>query len=194
MALPLTVRLPFDPDANNPNNYVAGEEHTLTNRPRRLIKPKYGSYYTKSLQVYDVTTNTLLKRGVDYICTDPRTTAVAKTGHEACSFIVITNTEVSPKIKINYQAVGGYYSFISDLLPGLIDRLENDNRVVYYKDIVGKPKYFNPTHHLHLICDVYGFEFEVDAINNLAEIVAMGDAAKMQMYLDCRRSLTGSFC
>ena len=193
MSLPLTVRLPIDPDGNNPNNYVAKEEHTLTNRPNRLFKPNYGSFYTASLEVYDMATSQRLKRGTDYICTQPRNIAIAKYGLEACSFIIIINPNISSKVYINYQAVGGYYSFISDLLPDLLDKLNNDNRVVYWKDIIGVPKYFNPTHHLHRIGDVYGFEYFVDAINNLSDTVALGDAAKIQIYLDYFKGLLDEF-
>ena len=103
MSLPLTVRLPIDPDGNNPNNYVAKEEHTLTNRPNRLFKPNYGSFYTASLEVYDMATSQRLKRGTDYICTQPRNIAIAKYGLEACSFIIIINPQDCGRNKVHFR-------------------------------------------------------------------------------------------
>ena len=58
-----------------------------------------------------------------------------------------------------------------------IANLEIDARTVAWGDILAKPDYFPPLRHLHDIGDIYGFEYIVNAIEDLRNAVLNGDTA-----------------
>lgn len=175
MPTPIIVKFPLDETGVNPNNLVQGEPHTLVSRKVRSISPTYGAFFTGSLVVTDDVTQTQLVKNVQYFAVELYELPTAKTGKEVCAIIIITDQAVSNSVSISYQALGGDFSVSTIALQQMIDKLELDERPVYWPSIIGKPSEFPPSAHLHDVGDVYGFEYMVHALERIKDAIVMGD-------------------
>lgn len=192
MATLPVIRYELDPSGTNPNNRVAGEIRTLPARQIRAIAPTYGAFYTASLQIRDTTTNALLVAGTDYYPAELYELPTAKYGKEVCGIIVISNPAVSANVSIDYQAVGGPFSYSADAVVQQINALNLDDRPVAWGSILSKPSDYPPSHHLHDIGDIYGFEYLVHALERVRSAIAFGDAAshdQIYQYIDHIRAV-----
>ena len=181
------TRFNVDLTGTNPNNRVQGEPHALPVKINRSIAPTYGPYYTESLEVYDATTNALLTRDVHYKCLDVVGIPTAQSGKEICTIVVITNPSVSNSVRLNYQALGGGYERTFEAIKLLMDNLMSDTRPVSWSNILNRPTEFEPSHHLHRIGDVIGFEYMVAELERLKTAILLGDEiAHMEIltYID----------
>ena len=183
----LVVRYDLDSTGISQNNLVVGEEHTLTKRLNRTIAPKYGAYYETSLIIVDTVTNKELVKGVQWYPGELYEVPTAKYGKGIYALIVITDTEVSNNIKIQYQALGGEYTNYTEAILNMMEVLNLDDRPVYWPNIVAKPGEYPPSKHLHDLGDVYGFEYVVHAVDRLREAIEFGDEMshnRIYLYLD----------
>ena len=186
---PIVTRYPLDPTGVSPNNKVEGEEHTLLARPIRAIAPSYGAFFTESLVVYEKNNPTPLVPNVDYYSAELYEVPTAKYGKEICSVIVITNSNVGSDIVIEYQALGGPWSYSQQAIIQMINNLDLDDRPVTWGDIIGKPTEFNPAHHLHDAGDVYGFEYIVAELERIYQAIIIGDSKSHDLiyaYIDSK--------
>lgn len=184
---PIVIRHELDPTGTSPNNYVDDEPHALLNRNVRALIPTYGAYFTESLVITDVATGLPLTKGVQYFPAEYYPLPSGMYGKEICGLVVITDTAVSPNVKISYQAVGSYYGTSVEAIIQQLDKMNLDNRPIKWADIINKPDRFNPAHHWHDAGDVIGFEFVVYAIDRLSAAIELGDAAShdaIYMYMD----------
>ena len=184
---PIVTRYPLDPTGISPNNSVVGEEHTLSNRPIRAIAPSYGAFFTDSIVIKEKSTSQELIKNIDYYCAELYEVPTVKYGKEICSVIIITNTNISSDIIIDYQALGGPWSYSQQAIVQMINNLDIDDRPVNWGDIIGRPTEFNPAHHLHDIGDVYGFEYIVAQLERIYQAIIIGDAAShdvIYQYID----------
>lgn len=173
---PIVPRYPLDTTGVSPNNKIEQEAHTLTNRPIRAIAPEYGAYFTESIVVRDTTNSTELVKNTDYYCAEMYAVPSSKYGKEICSIVVITNPAISSNVDIDYQALGGPWSYSQQAIVQMIDSLNLDNRPVTWDDIINKPHGFNPVHHLHDAGDVYGFEYVVAELERIRQAILLGDS------------------
>lgn len=166
---------PLDPTGLNPNNLVQGEQHTLAPRTRRLVATNYGGFFTESMHVFDVATGQELAKDTQYRAVEMFEVPTAKYGKEVCGLIEVIDTNVSNKISLNYQTVGGEYSISAVAIRNALTNLAIDNRPANWPDIINKPSEFPPTHHLHDVGDVYGFEYMVHALERIRRAIELGD-------------------
>lgn len=177
MAISLPVAYPLDLTGVSADNFIQGEAHTLThNRPVRVLVPIYGGFFTESVTVVDQVGNRVLVKDTDYECAELYEVPTAKSGKEVCALILVTNTAVSDNVAVSYQAVGGEYSNSPEALLTIVSALENDNRPVTWPAIINKPSEFPPSHHLHDVGDVYGFEYLVHALERIRRAIEVGDS------------------
>lgn len=169
------TRFTVDLTGVNPNNRVEGELHSLPNKLNRSVATTYGPYYTGSLEVYDATTNNKLTRDIHYKCLDVVGLPTAQSGKEICTILVVTNPSVSNLIRLNYQALGGGYERTFEAIKLMMDNLMSDTRPVSWPNILDRPAVFEPSHHLHRIGDVIGFEYMVSELERLKTAILLGD-------------------
>lgn len=174
----------LDLSGTNPNNLVSGEVHTVPLNNSRAFATNYGPYYSDSVVVKVKATGVVLTQGVDYQCLYLYPEATARSGKPVNAVIHIINESVDGDVMVDYQVVGGEYSSNAYALEEIIAALEIDNRAISWANITNKPVTFPPEPHLHPATDLYGFEYLVDAVNDLTSAVLLGDTASHdQIYL-----------
>lgn len=182
------IRLELDPTGININNRIIDEPHSLSNRPTRSIAPNYGAFFAKSLYITDG--GRKLERGVDYQVVELHQEATLKFGKEISSVILIINKNVSPNVKVTYQALGGYYSYNDKTLANLYQSVITDARPVDFSNIENKPSEYNPTIHRHLLDDIYGFEPVVDHLERIKRAITLGQT---QVIVEIVNTLLAQF-
>ena len=187
MSLPIIVRYALDPTGTNVDNLVVGEEHTLTKRLNRTITPVYGAYYEDSVIITDMVTNKVLTKGIQWYPGELYEVPTAKYGKGIFALIIITDTEVSNNVQIQYQALGGEYCNYTETIMDLIENLDLDKRPVHWPNIIARPAEFPPSKHLHDVGDVYGFEYLVHAMDRIRSAIEFGDEishSRIYLYID----------
>jgi hypothetical protein len=152
-----------------------------------VIAPTYGAFYTQSLSMVDLATGQTVTKGVSYIAIEMYEVPSAKFGKEVCSLILITDPAVSNNVAITYQAVGGEFTSSTEAILAQIAALNLDDRPVNWGSIIDKPSAYPPSHHLHDIGDVYGFEYMVHALERIRVAIEQGDTAshdEIYRYVD----------
>jgi hypothetical protein len=186
---PLVIRYPLDPTGTNPDNLISDEPHTLPARQIRALAPDNGAFYTESIVVTDTSNNQVLVKGVQYNAAELYEVPTGMFGKEVCAILLITDPSVSNTVKITYQAIGGEYSRSAQAIIQQIENLSLDDRPVQWGSIIDKPSEYPPSHHLHDLGDIYGFEYMVHALDRIRAAIEMGDAAShdtIYQYIDAR--------
>jgi len=189
MPTPNVIRYPLDPTGTNPDNLVSDEPHQMPARQIRAIATEYGAFYTESVTVVDAATNQPLVKGVQYYPAELYEVPTGMFGKEVCAIIMITDPSVSANVKITYQAVGGEYSRSVTAIIQQIEALNLDDRPVEWGSIINKPSEYPPSHHLHDLGDIYGFEYMVHALDRIRAAILMGDDVShdtIYQYIDAR--------
>ena len=192
MTLPL-YRYSLDRTGISPDNLVSGELHTLPSRLVRVIATTYGAFFTDSLQITDSNTNAILTKDVQYYAAELYEIPTAKYGKQICSIVVITDISVSDNVSLRYQALGGDFSNSVTAIVQQIEALQLDNRPIGWGNVIDKPNDYAPSHHLHDLGDVYGFEYLVHAIDRVRAAIEFGDAAShdaIYRYIDSKSQAT----
>nr|DAS33750.1 MAG TPA: structural protein [Caudoviricetes sp.] len=169
------IRYPLDLTGTSRDNLVLNELHTLKPTRVRAVALQNGAFYTASIVVRDVATARVLVAGQDYEFDNLYQMASEHAKAEVAAIIVITNTEVSNTISVDYQCIGGLYGYSTTAIMQQIEDLQLDNRKVEWGNIYNKPAVYPPAKHLHDIGDVYGFEYLVQAIQQLRHAIMVGD-------------------
>ena len=175
-ATPLVYKYPYDPTGVDQQNLVSAEKHTIPREDNRAFATLAGPFFTDSLVVKDAT-GKILTRKIDYVAFEFVADPSEITGKEVCCAVLIKNNNISGDVFVTYQAVGGPFSLNAEAITEAINNLNIDARSVAWGDVIAKPDYFPPLRHLHDIGDVYGFEYIVNAIEDLRNAILNGDAS-----------------
>lgn len=181
MTIP-TIRYPLDVTGLNVNNKITGEVHELSSSKTRAVAPIYGAYFTQSLVIIDDITQGVLSRDVDYKCVELLQEASAAYGKEICYLIIITNESVSPRVRINYQLLGGLYTRSADAVGKIYELFKKQQDVVNWPDILNKPYEYNPTKHLHDLKDVYGFQYLIDSLERIRSAILLSNEPAFENF------------
>ncbi len=179
---PLVYKYPYDPTGVNIQNLVSEEKHSIPREDNRAFATSAGPFYSESLVVKDAT-GKLLKPKTDYIAFEYVSDPSEITGKEVCCAVLIKNDTIEGDVFATYQAVGGPFSLNVEAITEAIENLKIDARTVAWGDILAKPDYFPALRHLHDIGDIYGFEYIVNAIEDLRNAILNGDAAAHQAII-----------
>lgn len=184
---PIQIRYPLDPSGNAPSNRIDGERHTLSpNRRYRCFATDYGAFFSKSVVIRDLTTGLELTPD-QYFFSELYELPSDRYGKEIFAIVIITDPEVGTEIEIDYQCLGGEYGTSATAVIQMIEKLQLDDRPIEWGDIINKPTEFRPVHHYHDVGDVYGFEYEVHALERIRQAILIGDAASHDViykYID----------
>lgn len=185
----ILIKYPLDLTGANSNNLVLKESHDISAVAKKVIAPKYGAFYAKSLKVYNGATLELLIPKVDYVAFQLHPEATEASSLECFTLIQIQgDAALIPNIKIDYQAVGGNYYLSASALQNYLDILATDNRPVYWGEIIGTPDAYPPVSHPHSASqDLIGLSTLVAAILDLKDAILAGNDAELQglyAYID----------
>lgn len=182
----LIYRYPLDGTGVSPDNKVIGEEHQLSNRTVRVVAPTYGGFYADSVVVRDLNTGVPLIRTTDYIFGELFEFPTGRYGKEIFGIIAIKKQGVTA-ISIDYQVLGGDYSYSMAAIIEMIDSLDLGDRPADWGSIIGRPTAFPPASHFHDAGDVYGFEYLVHSVERVRQAILLGDTAshdEIYKYID----------
>lgn len=191
--MPVYQRYPEDPTGVNPDNFISGEVHTLSDRPIRVIVPRYAPFFVKSVIIYDGLTMQPLIKGSDYRIPTISQELSLKYGEAIADAILIENPSVSSDVRISYQAVGGDYQNNIDNIVNIYEALMNDVRLVDWETgVYGKPAQYPPTLHPHWLSDISGFEPLVFEMERIAQAIMLGNTPAFDMILAAIRAMAVS--
>ena len=179
------ILYPLDFSGTATSNRIEGELKTIGVDRYRAFTLNFAPFFTNTLTIKERGKTKLLVRGTDYECLYfyPELTKLAA-GKEVCGVVVITNAAIGIDLEVGYNTVGGHYAHSADVIQMAITALELDNRNVYWEDVIDTPTLFQPAPHMHDIGDVYGMEFQIDALVALREAILVGDNTVHQQIYD----------
>lgn len=160
-------RYPLDLTGNHPDNRVMAEVHSITPQ-ERIFNVMAGAFYTESVQITYL--GEQLKAHEDFRFHRVVEDAVRQSGKDVAMLIEITDKSVSGDIEVRYQAVGGEFQNIHESLVDMLENYKHDARGTFYKDIIEKPRFFEPVRHLTSIYDIYGLNPITGPLNELVSI------------------------
>lgn len=189
------TRYAEDPTGSNPDNLVAGEVHTLSDRPIRVVVPKFAPFFNEdSLVLFDNMTQRRLVKNTDYRIPVISREATLRYGKEVGDAILIENSEVSSQVLITYQCIGGDLQKNFDNIATIYESFLNDNRLVdWVTGILGKPSTFPPSEHAHWLSEVFGFEPLAFELERLAQAVQLGNAPAFEAIIQSLKDNITSF-
>ena len=160
-------RYPLDLTGNHPDNRVMAEVHSITPQ-ERIFNVMAGAFYTASVQITYL--GEQLKVHEDFRFHRVVEDAIRQSGKDVAMLIEITDKSVSGDIEVRYQAVGGEFQNIHESLVDMLENYKHDARGTFYKDIIEKPRFFEPVRHLTSIYDIYGLNPIAGPLNELVSI------------------------
>ncbi len=171
--------LELDLTGEDPDNWIKGEEHTLIQVPgkkHRVFVCTHGGFYTNGFVLRDSTGKALV-RGKDYVLTYHYEKLSEMTGQNVMGLVVIVNASVTPVVRAEYHAVGGFFSVSVKELKALMEKIDETNLKFTWEEIIGKPTAYTPSEHMHKYWQLYGLESTVVNINRLGDAWAVGRTA-----------------
>lgn len=160
-------RYPLDLTGNHPDNRVMAEVHSITPQ-ERIFNVMAGAFYAESVQITYL--GEQLKAHEDFRFHRVVEDAIRQSGKDVAMLIEITDKSVSGDIEVRYQAVGGEFQNIHESLVDMLENYKHDARGTFYKDIIEKPRFFEPVRHLTSIYDIYGLNPIAGPLNELVSI------------------------
>ena len=160
-------RYPLDLTGNHPDNRVMAEVHSITPQ-ERIFNVMAGAFYTESVQITYL--GEQLKVHEDFRFHRVVEDAIRQSGKDVAMLIEITDKAISGDIEVRYQAVGGEFQNIHESLVEMLENYKHDARGTFYKDIIEKPRFFEPVRHLTSIYDIYGLNPIAGPLNELVSI------------------------
>ncbi len=176
MGMPKIVQYPLDLTATSPTNLIVGEERDIFVNTERAFVPVAGSFYAESFKIVDADTDVPLVPVDDYVLAQPHSQAALRSGRDVQS-VVVLKIQAPRRVRYQYQAVGGEYSWNLEALVNLISELNLDERPVKWGSIVGRPLSYPPAPHMHDIGDTYGWEYVVWELERISNAILVGDEA-----------------
>lgn len=160
-------RYPLDLTGNHPDNRVMAEVHSITPQ-ERIFNVMAGAFYTESVQITYL--GDRLTAHEDFRFHRVVEDAIRQSGKDVAMLIEITDRAISGDIEVRYQAVGGEFQNIHESLVEMLENYKHDARGTFYKDIIEKPRFFEPVRHLTSIYDIYGLNPIAGPLNELVSI------------------------
>lgn len=192
----LPNRYPLDLTGVGRDNYVSSELVTLSEGELRTGVPMYSPFYKKGLVITDNLTDTELSKDQYRLMNlVPLPSAMAASGSEIYSIIVVTDLSVSQTLSVSYQTLGGDYVRNYNTVANLITVLLADTRKrdSSWPNILSKDTAFDPALHFHAVGDAVGWEYVASALEEVKVAILLGDEVRMLKafdYIDTHREAT----
>lgn len=184
------VRYLLDPTGANPDNLVANEEHTLSDRAIRFIAPDHGLFYKDSLRVFDGVTLQPLTE-LQYEVPIINQEASLRFAAEIADCVMIKDSQVSDKAIISYQAVGGNFQNNIQNVINIYESIANDTRMVdWMTGVYGKPSQYPSGPHPHNLADIFGWEALTFMLERIRQAILLSN---VPAYETIYQSLMANF-
>lgn len=181
--MPINIpQLELDRTGTSPNNKIVNEVHVLDNKPVRIIVPNLAPFFVNGLELR--CGGVTLTRGVQYQVAKLHQQATLEFGKELYSALVITDSSLGTNFEVDYQSLGWLYTNNINAIATAVDNILNDTRPVDWSNVKNKPTVYDPTHHLHLLDDLFGFESVSDYLERIKEAIVVGRSNVLFNILD----------
>lgn len=180
----LPFKYPLDLTSSSPENRVINEPHTIGAVRGRIFVPQGGPFYGNKTVIRDIDNNRDLVPRVDYYLIHYYEEAAERTNEPVYAAVRIVNRDVSTRVAISTQYVGGEFGYVYAAIVQAVRTLEIDGRPINWGDLVGTPSEYNPAPHLHDIRNSYNWNSVVDALDRIAVNILEGDVASHALLLD----------
>lgn len=176
MSVPPIIQYPLDLDGTSPTNKIVGERREISTNTARAFVPKAGPFYTSSFVIINADTGKPLVPVDDYVLVQPFSQASLRSGKDVqCAVVLKVQAPIT--VIMDYQVVGGEYSWNLSALADLIAQLNLDDRPIKWGSIIGRPTAYPPAPHIHDIGDTYGWEYVVWQLERITNAILVGDEA-----------------
>lgn len=183
MTLPqMNIRYLYDPTGKSRDNLVVGEKHTIPPLHNRVIVPKLGAFYAKSLVVRN--DSRIFELFKDYELTMLYHDATVETGQDVNVGIAFTNLDIVGDVSIQYQVVGGEFTGVWESVQQYVNTLLVDPRKVRWDDVLNKPELYAPMEHYHDINDVYGLNNLIPKLEEIRRAIMHIRSKEMRNVYD----------
>lgn len=172
----------LDESGTLPANKVIDEFHEIGATRGRIFVADYGPFFGTTVSMIDGVTGKPIT-SQQYKLVHPYVEAQQRTGKGVYAAVQITDPEVSTKILLTCQYVGGEFSYSHYALAEAVRALELDNRPIDFNDLLGLPSQWNPAPHTHNIYQTYAWEHLIWATNDVAEAIREGDTASRALLV-----------
>ncbi|AUG86127.1 putative virion structural protein [Erwinia phage vB_EamM_Desertfox] len=175
MNTPILTKYKFDPTGKDPENLIGGERHTVAAGPKnKIIAVFEGPFFSASAKVR-LLDGSYLEPWVDFQPVHHFPEASKRTGKSCTCFIKILNESVNGDVFIEYQVVGGEFTFNSITLENLLWAIINDERSVLWDNINNRPATYPPSYHTHdIFNDTYGWDDRIAFSNWISDYLILG--------------------
>lgn len=166
MNTPILERYPFDYTGEAITNLVEGELHVIPpGKKDRIFTLLEGPGFSDSIKLFKGD-GTPLTPWVDYQPVNYYPEASAAVSAPCTGMVMILNETFSGYVYTTYQVVGGKYDHNSLAVVDLLWAAINDERPVFWPDIMGKPDLFPPAYHTHdIFLDTYAWDARIDLVD-----------------------------
>lgn len=189
----MSIVYSLDKSAINSNNYIVGEVKDIGTNDIRVVVPIHAPFFTNNLRVFDASNNIELVLNDDYRLGELHSDITLHLGHEVYQIIIITNTNVSSSIRMNYQVVGGEYDYNDNVIVDLYTKFLERESPIDWLAVTNRPPLFPPSLHTHWLNDIYGFQAVVDALERVRNAISIGAIPTYQALMDWTVAQTKSF-
>lgn len=108
------MALPLDLTGTTPGNRIVDEVHVTNTLNKRYVLPLKGTFFLKSLKVYNVANGKLLEPLTQYTTLELNIAASTRALDELACMIYVSDSAIT-SVRLEYQAVGGEYENVSAL-------------------------------------------------------------------------------
>lgn len=179
---PMNIRYPYDPTGRSPSNLVIGETHTLPPVNNRIIVPRLGAFYARSLIITH--NGNRLTLGRDYELAALYHDATVATGQDVNVMIYFSNLDLDGEFVLEYQVVGGQFTGVWEAIQQYVNVLLVDPRKIKWDDILHKPELYAPMDHFHDVNDIYGLNHLVPKMEEIRQAVLRIRSKEMRKVWD----------
>ena len=170
----LTYKYPLDITGGATTNLISNEVADVP-KTGKIIVPSATPFFTESLTIMDVTSNSPLTPNVDYKVIHLVNDLVELTGKSVCLAIALMTNDRVTKLSLTYQTIGGEYSVNYDNIVAMVKSVTAEEKDdINFDNIYNMPSSFLPTRTLLNANDVVGQGQLVDALNSIADAIGKG--------------------
>ena len=187
-----TLFLPLDKTGLSVDNLQTNEPRTAPVSANRLVRMKYGAFFTKDFELYSVDENgdsNLLEHGEQYRFVEFFNNTSAALGQEIYGGIIITAPELPVEFVVNYRALGGPENADNQAIAEALRNVYGAGYTIDYDRLIDVPDSFPPSYHYTDLATLYGFEYVTATFARVAEAINIRPYTQRALVLDKVRDM-----
>lgn len=176
----MSHRYPLDLSGESPDNRMVDDWYKIGSQRSRVFVPRGGPFYAHNAVVTDMLSGRVLEPVKDYRFLHHYNEAAQRSGKAVYAAVLITTPECSGEVLFTAQHVGGEYSHCAYAVIQSADAVAQDDRPIYWKDLLGVPQKFKPAPHYHHAEEFHSWGGSVYASLDVARAVLEGSERTME--------------